>query len=185
MVSNDEPRRAINTVQVPYHELQVIQSEVQDFTLGAGSAIEKGFVAAKQPLMCDFEIVKHDTNPASFFIALYLQMENTRKNPNVLSFEISTVTGFEYRPNSVAQPLPDDEEVRWHLFFNAVSTAIGIARGYMINYLAPTIYRDYQLPLLNVKQLVDKKYARPSLPSVPSSAPSEKPPVKPKKKGDE
>lgn len=181
MVSNDEPRRDLNTIQVPHHELQIIQSEVQDFKLSAGSGIEKGFIAARQPLMCDFEVIKHDANPAAFFIALYLQMENTRKSTDVLSFELSTVTGFEFRPNAVAQPLPDDENARWHFFFTAVSTAISIARGYITNYLAPTIYRDYQVPLLNVKELVDKKYARPSLPSVPSTAPSEKPPTKPKK----
>jgi hypothetical protein len=181
MISNDEPRRDVNTIQVPYHELQIIQWEVQSIILHAGSGIEKGFVPERQPVMCDFEVIKHDSNPASFFIALFLEMENSRKAADVLSFSLSTVTGFEFRPNAVGQALPDDEQKRWHLFYAGVSTAIGMARGYLTNYLAPTIYKGYVLPLLNVRELVDRKYARPALPRVPSNAPSEKPPTKPEK----
>lgn len=185
MVNLDEPRRNVNAVQVPHHELQIIQWEVQYIILNAGAGIEKGFLPEKQPIMCDFEVIKHDTNSASFFIALFLAMENSRKTTDVLSFELSTVTGFELRPNAVPQALPEDEGELWHLFRSGLSTAISMARGYLTNYLAPTIYKGYILPLFDIQALISRKYERPALPTVPSAAPSEKPPAKLKKKASE
>ena len=108
-------------------------------------------------------------------------MENSRNIEGALAFNISSVAEFEFRPNAVAAPVPDDAQLRWHLFSTAVSTAIGMARGHLAHYLAPTSYRGYYLPMLNVQELVYKRYAPAALPEVPSTAPSEKPLVKPKK----
>ncbi|MDB5271459.1 MAG: hypothetical protein JWP58_4499 [Hymenobacter sp.] len=142
---------------------------------------EKGFAPEKQPVMCDFNVVQNDQNPNRFYISLLLEMEDDRNSGNVLAFALATLTEFEFQPNDVPKALPEDESERWQLFYNALSAAIGIARGYLVNYLAPTIYRGYILPLLDIEALVNRKYARPRLPAVPSTAPSEKPTPRAKK----
>jgi hypothetical protein len=139
------------------------------------------FVPEHQPIMCDFEVVKHESSSARFYVTLLLEMENSRKTEHALSFSISTITEFEFRPEAYPTALPEGEAERWHLFYNGLSAAIGAARGYLTNYLAPTVYRGYSLPLLDIEALVNRKYSRPALPAVPSTAPSEKPPTKPKK----
>ena len=184
MVTPEESRRQSQTVQIAHHSLQVIKSDVHWFELHAFLA-GGGFVPEHQPVMCDFEIVKHESSSARFYVKLILEMENSRKTDRALSFNISTVTEFEYRPEDYPTALPEGDAERWHLFYTGLSAAISTARGYLTNYLAPTIYRGYLLPLLDIEALVNRKYARPSLPSVPSNAPSEKPPMKPKKKGSE
>jgi hypothetical protein len=184
MVTPEESRRQSQTVQIAQHHLQPIKSDVHWFVLRA-VAKAKNFVPEHQPIMCDFEVVKHDSSSARFYITLVLEMENSRDTEHSLSFSMSTVTEFEYRPEDYPTALPEGEDERWHLFYTGLSAAISTARGYLTNYLAPTIYRGYLLPLLDVKALIDRKYIRPALPSVPSSAPSEKPPTKPKKKGSE
>jgi hypothetical protein len=180
MVTPEESRRAPQFSQIPHHELQLINSEVTWVKINAYHR-EKGFEPEKQPVMCDFDIVKHDTVPARFFVSLLLEMENSRKADNMLSFSISSVTEFEFRPHAVATELPEDGQMRWHLFSTGVATAISMMRGHLTTYLASTIYRGYYLPMLNVQELVDKRYAPAALPEVPSTAPSEKPPTKPKK----
>jgi hypothetical protein len=133
----------------------------------------------------DFEIVKHESNSARFYVKLVLEMENSRKTDKALSFLISTVTELEFQPKAYPTALPEDEAKRWHLFYTGLSAAIGTACGYLTNYLAPTIYRGYLLPLLDVEALINRKYIRPILPSVPSASPNEKPPMKPKLEGSE
>lgn len=179
MITAEESNRIPHPVQIPYHELQLVGSEVREAVIGAFAPVQ-GEDPEKQPVMCDFEIVKHDTTPARFFVSLLIEMENNRKVENALSFSISSVTEFEFRPNAVATPLPEDERLRWHLFSLAVATAVSMTRGHLTNYLAPTAYRGYYLPMVNVQQLVDKRYAPAALPEVPSTAPSEKPPRKPR-----
>lgn len=180
MVTPEESSKIPHPVQMPYHELQLVSSEVRGLRIDAFYPT-KGEEAEKQPVMCDFEIVRHDTALARFFVSLLLEMENNRKVDNALSFSISSVTEFEFRPSAVATPLPEDERLRWHLFSLAVATAVSMTRGHLTNYLAPTAYRGYYLPMVNVQQLVDKRYAPTALPEVPSTAPSEKPSIKPKK----
>lgn len=119
--------------------------------------------------MCDFDIVKHDAAPARFFVSLILEMQNSRKASDVLSFSITSVTEFEFRPGAVATPLPEDERLRWHLYSTALATAISMTRGHLTNYLAPTVYRGYYLPMLNVQELVDKRYGPSAVPAVPST----------------
>jgi hypothetical protein len=180
MVSPAESNRVSQTVQIVQHDLQTVASNVHWFNMTSVSK-EQGFVPETQPIMCDFEVVKHEKNPARFYITLVLEMEDSRKTGYVLSFSISTVTEFEFRQAAVPTTLPEDEGKRWHLFYTGLSAAIGAARGYLTNYLAPTAYRGYLLPLLDVETLINRKYVRPSLPTVPSTSPSEKPPLKPKK----
>lgn len=179
MVTIDESRRTAQAIQTPYHKLQLIDSAVRWVNLEA-SIMVANHNPHQQPIMCDFEIVKHDEKPSRFFVTLLLEMENNRKVEGVLAFAISSVTEFEFRPGAIAAPLPEDEQTRWQLFSIAVDTAIGMTRGHLATYLAPTTYRGYQLPMLNVQELVDKRYAPASLPEVPSTAPSEKPPRKPR-----
>jgi hypothetical protein len=174
MVTFEESNRIAQTVQVSLHSLQVIVSDVRWFNMVAIVG-EEGFVPEQQPIMCDFDIVKDDINPARFFISLVLEMENRRNGKERLFFDISTVTEFEYTPEGQSSPLPNDESKRWQLFHVALSAAISSTRGYLTNYLAPTPYRGYLLPLLNVKDLVNRKFSRQALPAVPSKAPSEKP----------
>jgi len=181
MVTHQQAERQANTSQIQHHELQTVSSEVRWLNLTAISADEKGFVPEKQPIMCDFDVVKDEQIPSRFYISMLLEMEDSRKTRKVLSFALATITEFEYRPNAEPQDLPEDEGKRWQLFHNALSTAIGIARGYLVNYMAPTIYRGYLLPLLDVEALVNRKYARPKLPAVPSAAASEKPSPQAKK----
>ena len=138
MVTIDEHRRAAQAVQAPYHKLQLIDSAVRWVNLEA-SDIVANHNPHQQPIMCDFEIVKHDETPARFFVTLLLQMENNRKVEGVLSFTISSVTEFEFRPGAVAAPLPEDEQTRWQLFSIAVDTAISMTRGHLATYLAPTL----------------------------------------------
>lgn len=174
MISKEESRRFARPVQVPPHELQLISSEVRGLELAA-YALTEGYEPEKQPIMCDFEVVADEVYPSRFFITLAVEMENAQKADGRLSFHLSSVTEFEYQPGAKPTALPEGESARWQLFYIGVSTAIGLARGYLTNYLAPTIYRGYQLPLLNVEELMKKKYERPALPPVPSTAPSEKP----------
>jgi hypothetical protein len=182
MITAEESGRTPNAVQLPHHELQIVDSWVTRVELDAYSTaytIRKEYKPEQQPVMCDFDIVKHDTNEARFYVSLLLEMENSSKTNDMLSFSIASVTGFEFRPNAVATILPEDEQMRWHLFSTAVATALSMTRGHLANYLAPTNYRGYYLPMLNVQELVDKRYAPAALPAVPSTAPSEKPPRKP------
>jgi hypothetical protein len=180
MVAPEESRRQSQTVQIAQHNLQPVKSDVHWFNLRS-VAKAQDFVPEHQPIMCDFEVVKHGSSSARFYITLVLEMENSRNTEHALSFSMSTVTEFEFRPEAYPTALPEGEGERWHLFYIGLSAAISAARGYLTNYLAPTVYRGYLLPLLDVEALVNRKYARPSLPMVPSTAPSEKPPLKPKK----
>jgi len=135
----------------------------------------KGFVAVMQPIMCDFEVVKDEENSNRFFITLMLAMENSRDTDKVLSFEISTVTQFEYRPHAEFTRLPEEDKKRWELFQIALDASISNARAYLLNYLAPTYCRSYILPMLDVADLVARKFNPARLPTVPSNAPSEQP----------
>ncbi|MGI4871667.1 MAG: hypothetical protein ACRYFX_10865 [Janthinobacterium lividum] len=178
MVAPEDSQHTASTIQIAHADLQVVKSDVHWLNMQAASK-EPGFEPGKQPVMCDFEVIKHEENPTRFFITLVLEMENSRRSERVLFFAISTVTEFEFRPESVPAAIPSEEAPRWHLFSIALNAAIGLARGYLANYLAPTIYRGYILPMLNLEQLMEKKYSRPLMPAVPSGAPSEKPPRKP------
>jgi hypothetical protein len=180
MVTPKESVRVAKPVQATQYKLQAIKSDVHYFTM-TSVAREKGFVPEHQPIMSDFEVVKHEDNLNRFYITLLLEMDDSRNTEYVLSFRISTVTEFEYCPKAYPTPIPTDEAQRWTLFYSAVNTAVAIARGYLTTYLAHTPYRDYMLPLLDSEELISRKYARPTLPEVPSTAPSEKPPLKPKK----
>lgn len=177
MVTIDDARRDAQAVQVPHHEMQLVSSEIRWVNLEA-STLSPDYKPEQQPIMCDFEIIKHDTSPARFYVTLVLAMENSRNIEGALAFNISSVAEFEFRPGAVAMPIPGDEEARWYLFSTAVSTAVGMTRGHLAHYLAPTAYRGYYLPMLNVQELIDKRYAPAALPEVPSTAPSEKPPRK-------
>jgi hypothetical protein len=184
MITAKESGRTPNAVQLPHHELQIVDSWVTGVRIDAHStaySTRKEYKPEQQPVMCDFDIVKHDTNQARFYVSLLLEMENSSKTNDMLSFSIASVTEFEFRPKAVATSLPEDEQIRWHLFSTAVATALSMTRGHLATYLAPTNYRGYYLPMLNLQELVDKRYAPAALPSVPSTAPSERPPTKPKK----
>lgn len=182
MITVTESNRDSHPVQLPHHELQLINSWVTCVQIDAFSTAyltRKEYKPEQQPVMCDFDIVKHDTDQARFYVSLLLEMGNSSKTKDMLSFSITSVTEFEFRPGDVATALPEDEKVRWHLFSIGVATALSMTRGHLANYLAPTNYRGYYLPMLNVQELVDKRYAPAALPEVPSTAPSEKPPRKP------
>jgi hypothetical protein len=177
MVTLEESQYHSQTVQIAQHNLQPINSDVHWFEFRAFAAA-RSFVPEHQPIMCDFEIVKHESSSARFYVKLILEMENSRKSDQALSFTISTVTELEFQPKAYPTTLPEGEAERWHLFYTGLSAAIGAARGYLTNYLAPTVYRGYLLPLLDIEALINRKYSRPVLPEVPSTAPSEKPPMK-------
>lgn len=180
MVTPKESRRDAQTVQITHSELQLISSDVHWFSMTAMHK-DPAAVAEKQPVMCDFEIVKDEQNPARFYVTLLLELEDQRRTEGLLQFSISTVSVLEFRKLADPTPLPVDEDARWNLFYNGLSAAISTARGYLTNYLAPTTYRGYLLPMLDVKALVNRKYVRPSLPAVPSTAESEKPTSRAKK----
>jgi hypothetical protein len=181
MITAKESGRVPKSVQLPHHELQLVDSWVTGVRIDAYStaySTQKEYKPEQQPVMCDFDIVKHDTDEARFYVSLLLEMGNSSKTEDMLSFSIASVTEFEFRPSAKATILPEDEQIRWHLFSTAVAMSLSMSRGHLANYLAPTNYRGYYLPMLNVQELVDKRYAPTLLPEVPSTAPSEKPPKK-------
>jgi hypothetical protein len=157
MSASSEARRIVaKTVQMPQGDLQLLLSEVKTFNLLAAGK-KKDYEPMNQPVMIDFDVIKHPRNPAKFFIVLLVELENSKREQDVLSFSISTTSAFEYRPNNRATDLPSDEE-NHSLFGDAVIITINLIRGYLVNYLAPTIYRDYILPTFSVKELFDKKF---------------------------
>jgi hypothetical protein len=172
MPANSEARQIVaKTVQMPQGDLQLLLSEVKTFNLLAARK-KKDYEPINQPVMVDFDVVRRPEHPAKFFIVLLIELENSKREQDVLSFSISTTSAFEYRPNNRATDLPNDEE-NHSLFGDAVIIAINIIRGYLVNYLAPTIYRDYILPTFSVKELFDKKFNAKVFPGVPPDEASE------------
>lgn len=183
MVTPEESRRDAQTVQISHSPLQLIASDVHWFTMNAVYNNAK-MAPEKQPVMCDFEVVKDLENPTRFYITLLVELENSQPIEGMLAFSMSTVSLLEYRFFGDPTPLPADDDTRWYIFEDGLDAAIAAARGYLTNFLAPTIYRGYLLPMLNIQELIRRKYNRPALALIPSVAPNEKPPGKTKQKKD-
>jgi hypothetical protein len=179
MVTAEESNREVRLVLLPHTPLQMIESKVTGSHMITRRESLKD-APENRPVMCDFEIVRDDNNQARFYVSLHLELEDKQGAKGVLQFGITTLTLFEYRDAALPAPLPTDERARWVLFYTGLNVAISTSRGYLTNFLAPTDYRGYILPLLDVKKLVNRKYAGPELPVVPSTAASETPPRKPR-----
>lgn len=174
MISAEESNRVAYLVQALQSDIQIIASHVHWLQLNAYPGTD--YKPEEQPVMCDFEIVRHE-NPSRLYVSLLVEVENSKKTSprENIFFSLSIVSEFEFRRDGVSIALPEDEAKRWQIYASAVAMAYSVARGYMVNYLAPTHYRNYLLPSIDPVALVNRKYQRPQLPVVPTTRPSEKP----------
>jgi hypothetical protein len=164
--TNESQPTIAKTIQAPASDLQLVISEVKHCHLNAAVRNEAS-KPEKSPLMVDFDVFEKRPRPSTFFIRLLVEVENNTDAQDKLSFSISTISAFEYTPNGKVADLPDDEEKLNTLFASGVGVAINMIRGYLTNYLAPTSYRGYLLPLIDLKKLVKKISSTKVLPQLP------------------
>ena len=117
--------------------------------------------------MIDFDIIRKDGHPTVVFIRMLVEVENNTGTLGKLGFSISTISAFEYRLNGKATNLPANEKEYEPMYYNALGMAINLTRGYLTNYLAPTSYRGYLLPVIDLTGLIEKKAIIKHMPQLP------------------
>lgn len=163
---NETQSTIVKTIQAPTSDLQLVISEVKHCHINAAVKNETS-EPEKSPVMVDFDVFEKRPRPSTFFIRLLVEVENNTSAQDKLSFSISTISAFEYAPNGKVADLPEDDEKLNSLFASGIGVAINMMRGYLTNYLAPTSYRGYLLPLIDLKKLLKKKSTTKVLPQLP------------------